>query len=82
MPLQIDSRLHCKMCQCTVYTILTVKLLHYQHIGTCTYFTLDPLYRFGPLGPPALPVLTMASYATGSKAPRTRPGRACLQNVF
>jgi len=30
-------RLHCKMCQCTVYAILTVRLLHYHHIGTCTY---------------------------------------------
>ena len=40
MPVQIDSRLHCKMCQCTVtvYVILTVRLLHYHHIGTCTYF--------------------------------------------
>jgi len=27
MPAQIDSRLHCKMCQCTVYAILTVRLL-------------------------------------------------------
>ena len=38
MPVQIDSRLHCKMCQCTVYAILTVRLLHYHHIGTWTYF--------------------------------------------
>ena len=37
-PVQIDSRLHCKMCRCTLYTILTVRLLHYHHIGICTYF--------------------------------------------
>ena len=33
MPVQIDIRLHCKMCQCTVYAILTVRLLHYHHIA-------------------------------------------------
>jgi len=38
MPVQIDSRLHYKMCQCTVYAILTVRLLQYHHIGTCIYF--------------------------------------------
>ena len=26
------------MCQCTVYAVLIVRLLHYHHIGTCTYF--------------------------------------------
>ena len=26
---------------------------------------MGPLYRFGPLGPPALPGLPMASYAIG-----------------
>jgi len=41
MPVQIDSRLHCKMCQCTVYAILTVRLLHYHHIGTCTYLLVN-----------------------------------------
>ena len=38
MPVQVDSRLHCKMCQCTVHAILTVRLLHYHRSGTCTYF--------------------------------------------
>ena len=33
IPVQIDSRLHCKMCQCTVYVILTVRRLHYHRIG-------------------------------------------------
>ena len=79
MPVQIDSRQHCKMCQCTVYAILTVRLLHYHHIGTCTYF-ISQLTRnhnsghFGPPlpfwapGPPALPGLPMASYAIAPTA--------------
>ena len=40
MPVQIEqsTALHFKMCQCTVYAILTVRLLHYHQIRTCTYF--------------------------------------------
>jgi len=33
-------------------------------IGYIIRATMGPLYRFGPLGPPALPGLPMASYAT------------------
>ena len=73
MPVQIDSRLHCKTCQCTVYAILTARLLHYHHIGTCTYFicqqTRNPVstHNSGHFGPPlpfwtlALPGLPMAT---------------------
>jgi len=43
-------------------------------IGYIIRVTLGPLYRFGPLSPPALPGLPMASYATAttpSKHPYT-----------
>ena len=67
------------MCQCTVYAILTVRLLHYHHIGKCIYFisqqtrypvlaTIEEIrVTLGPLcrfGPPALLGLPMASYAS------------------
>ena len=68
MPVQIDSRLHCKMCQCTVYAILTVRLLHYHHITVFIHNSghFGPPSPLGPLPPPALPGLPMSSYATGA----------------
>ena len=64
---QFKSTVDCiAMCQCTVYAILTVRLLHYHHIGTCTYFisqqTRNPvsatieetvlIHNSGHFGPP------------------------------
>jgi len=64
MPVQIDSRLHCKMCQCTDDFVKSGTQSN-NSFDTQFGVTLGPLYRFGPLGPPALPGLPMASYATG-----------------
>ena len=42
----------------SLHSLITVLIHNSGHFG--------PLYRFGPLGPPALPGLPMASYATDS----------------
>ena len=68
MPVQIDSRLHCKMCHCTMYAILTVRLLHYHHITVFIHNSghFGPPSPFWTPAPPALPGLPMSSYATGA----------------
>ena len=48
-------------------------ILRYGDTGLNVYVTVEvvtlgPLYRDGPLGPPALPGLPMASYATATKS--------------
>jgi len=66
MPVQIDSRLHCRMCQCTVYAILTLSPHWHMHfIHNSGHF--GPSLPFWAPGPPALPGLPMASYATAQK---------------
>jgi len=45
MPVQIDSRLYCKMCQCTVYAVLTVRL--YSLITVL-------IHNSGHFGPPGI----------------------------
>jgi len=49
----------------SLHSLITVLIHNSDHFG--------PLYRFGPLGPPALPGLPMASYATAQKETRRRP---------